>query len=79
MKKTDNSTLPIPQEIIAAKYKLDAIPQEHKTKEQIELAEMFEEKYGDEAAAQIADRTHHALTGIPKTLAAIKRIAESGI
>jgi len=39
--------------------------------------EMFEEKYGDEAAAQIADRTHHALTGIPKTLAAIKRIAES--
>ena len=38
---------------------------------------MFEEKYGDEAAAQIADRTQHALDGIPKTLAAIKLIAES--
>lgn len=43
-----------------------------------EGVEMFEEKYGDEAAAQIADRTQHALAGIPKTLAAIKRIAESG-
>lgn len=38
---------------------------------------MFEEKYGDEAAAQIADRTRLALDGIPKTLATIKRIAES--
>lgn len=37
---------------------------------------MFEEKYGDEAAAQIADRTQNALDGIPQTLAAIKRIAE---
>jgi hypothetical protein len=38
---------------------------------------MFEEKYGDEAAARIADRTQQALDGIPKTLAAIKGIAES--
>ncbi len=38
---------------------------------------MFEEKYGDEAHAQINARTQQALDGIPKTLAAIKRIAES--
>ncbi|RAN69583.1 polyketide cyclase [Bacillus sp. SRB_336] len=38
---------------------------------------MFEEKYGDQAYAQITDRTEQALEGIPKTLAAIKRIAES--
>ncbi len=38
---------------------------------------MFEEKYGVDAQAQIADRTQQALDGIPKTLAAIKRIAES--
>ncbi|TNB74219.1 SRPBCC family protein [Arthrobacter sp. BB-1] len=38
---------------------------------------MFKEKFGDDAPAQIADRTEQALDGIPKTLAAIKRIAES--
>jgi hypothetical protein len=38
---------------------------------------MFEEKYGDEAHVQITDRTQQALDGIPKTLSAIKRIAES--
>ncbi|MDN5755184.1 MAG: SRPBCC family protein [Arthrobacter sp.] len=38
---------------------------------------MFEEKFGDGADAQITDRTQQALDGIPKTLAAIKRIAES--
>lgn len=38
---------------------------------------MFEEKYGDQAPMQIADRTRQALDGIPKTLAAIKQIAES--
>ena len=38
---------------------------------------MFGEKYGDEADAQIAERTQQALDGIRKTLAAIKRIAES--
>ncbi len=38
---------------------------------------MFEEKFGDGASDQIADRTQQALDGIPKTLAAIKRIAES--
>jgi len=38
---------------------------------------MFEERFGDEADAQIADRTRQALEGIPQTLAAIKRIAES--
>ena len=38
---------------------------------------MFEEKYGEAAYVQITDRTRQALDGIPKTLAAIKRIAES--
>lgn len=38
---------------------------------------MFEQKYGDDAAAQIAERTRQALEGIPRTLAAIKQIAES--
>jgi hypothetical protein len=38
---------------------------------------MFEEKFGEGAATQIADRSQQALDGIPKTLAAIKRIAES--
>lgn len=39
---------------------------------------MFEEKFGDQAHVQIADRTQQALEGIPRTLAAIKQIAESG-
>ncbi len=38
---------------------------------------MFEEKFGDQAEHQIAVRTRQALDGIPRTLAAIKRIAES--
>ncbi|WP_148612945.1 SRPBCC family protein [Nocardioides rubriscoriae] len=38
---------------------------------------MFEEKFGDDAVAEIADRTQQALDGIPTTLAAIKRIAEA--
>lgn len=38
---------------------------------------MFEKKYGDGAPNQIADRTREAVGGIPKTLAAIKRIVES--
>ncbi len=38
---------------------------------------MFEEKFGGDAHAQITDRTQQALDGIPKTLRAIKRIAES--
>lgn len=38
---------------------------------------MFENKFGDEAHTQISYRTQQALDGIPKTLAAIKRIAES--
>jgi len=37
---------------------------------------MFEERFGDEADAQIADRTHQAVDGIHQSLAAIKRIAE---
>ena len=37
---------------------------------------MFEDKFGDDAQAQITDRTQQAFDGIPKTLAAIKRIAE---
>ena len=38
---------------------------------------MFGEKFGADAEALIADRTQQALDGIRKTLAAIKRIAES--
>ena len=38
---------------------------------------MFEDKFGDDARVQIADRTQQALDGIPQTLQAIKRIAES--
>jgi len=38
---------------------------------------MFENKFGEQAEAEIADRTRQALDGIPKTLAAIKRITES--
>ncbi|MGH8860222.1 MAG: SRPBCC family protein [Jatrophihabitantaceae bacterium] len=38
---------------------------------------MFHEKYGDAAPEQIDERTRAAYDGIPRTLAAIKRIAES--
>ncbi len=37
----------------------------------------FAEKYGADADAQIANRTEAAHTGIPATLAAIKRVAEA--
>jgi Polyketide cyclase / dehydrase and lipid transport len=37
----------------------------------------FHDRYGDDAPAQIADRTEAAHKGIPATLAAIKKIAES--
>jgi hypothetical protein len=37
----------------------------------------FQERYGDDAQAQIAARTQAALRGIPLTLAAIKKAAES--
>ena len=37
----------------------------------------FKERFGEEAEAQIADRTESAHTGIPVTLAAIKRAAEA--
>lgn len=39
---------------------------------------MFHEKYGVKAERAIYHRTEAALTGIPVTLAAIKRIAEHG-
>ena len=38
----------------------------------------FRERYGEQADAQIADRTQAAHTGIPVTLAAVKRVAEAG-
>lgn len=38
---------------------------------------MFEERFGDDAQLQIADRTQQALDGIPTTLRAIAGIAES--
>jgi hypothetical protein len=37
----------------------------------------FQHRYGDDAAAQIADRTEAAHRGIPLTLAAIKKAAEA--
>jgi ribosome-associated toxin RatA of RatAB toxin-antitoxin module len=39
--------------------------------------ELFAERYGADAPAQIEDRTRAALAGIPATLAAIKAIAEA--
>jgi hypothetical protein len=38
---------------------------------------VFSERYGADAQAQIADRVQAARTGIPATLAAIKKAAES--
>ena len=38
---------------------------------------MFHEKHGDRATAEIDERTRQAHDGIPRTLEAIKRIAES--
>ena len=38
--------------------------------------EVFIERYGDDAPHQVENRTDAARTGIPATLAAIKRIAE---
>src|SRR5262249_4359172 len=37
---------------------------------------VFGERFGDDAAAQIADRYEKAVSGIPETLGAIKRAAE---
>jgi len=37
---------------------------------------VFEERFGDDAAAQVTDRYEKAVRGIPETLAAIKRAAE---
>lgn len=39
--------------------------------------EMFRERFGDDADAEIADRHEKAKAGIPETLAAIKRAAEA--
>ncbi len=39
--------------------------------------EFFHDKYGDDAEREIAARRDAALDGIPRTLAAIKRIAEN--
>jgi polyketide cyclase/dehydrase/lipid transport protein len=38
----------------------------------------FSERFGDDAQRQIDERTRAAHTGIPATLAAIRRIAEAG-
>jgi hypothetical protein len=38
----------------------------------------FNDRYGDDAEAQIAERTEAARRGIPVTLAAIKQAAEAG-
>ena len=39
---------------------------------------MFEERFGADAPAQVANRAELARTGIPATLAAIKQTAEAG-
>lgn len=39
---------------------------------------VFEDRFGDDAEAQIASRAELARAGIPKTLAAIKRAGENG-
>ena len=39
---------------------------------------LFEERYGEDAPAQVAERTRAAHRGIPVTLARIKEIAEAG-
>jgi len=38
---------------------------------------MFEERFGADANAQVANRAELARTGIPATLAALKEIAEA--
>jgi hypothetical protein len=38
---------------------------------------MFEQRFGDDAEAQVTDRYDKAVSGIPETLAAIKRAAEA--
>jgi hypothetical protein len=38
----------------------------------------FAEKYGEDAAAQVEERRRSAYDGIPRTLAALKAVAESG-
>ncbi|MCY7394845.1 MAG: SRPBCC family protein [Nocardioides sp.] len=38
---------------------------------------LFAERYGDDALAQVEDRTRQAHEGIPRTLAAIKTVAEA--
>ncbi len=38
----------------------------------------FDERFGEDAPAQVADRTRAAEAGIPATLAAIKAAAEAG-
>jgi hypothetical protein len=40
--------------------------------------EGFQKRFGDEADAQIAERSEAAHQGIPVTLAAIKKVAEAG-
>ncbi|OMQ14360.1 polyketide cyclase [Modestobacter sp. VKM Ac-2676] len=40
--------------------------------------QFFAERFGDQAQAQIEDRTRAAHEGIPVTLAAVKRVAERG-
>jgi Polyketide cyclase / dehydrase and lipid transport len=38
----------------------------------------FAEKYGEDAAAQVEERRRSAYDGIPRTLAALKAVAEAG-
>jgi hypothetical protein len=38
----------------------------------------FHDRYGDKAGAEITDRLQAARSGIPETLAALKKVAEAG-
>jgi hypothetical protein len=61
-------------------YTCEPAPEGTKLTESWHFSELglagFHERYGDDAQAQIADRTRAAHEGIPATLAAIKRAAE---
>ena len=62
-------------------YQLDAVADGTALTESWQLRraglQMFHDKYGDGAHERIALRSSQALDGIPRTLAAIKKIAES--
>lgn len=61
-------------------YLLEPVPEGTRLTESWEFLPdglaLFAERYGDDAAAQVADREAQARAGIPVTLAALARLAE---